>query len=113
MARTALTVVESTKAGTLLPAGATADVANGNVVNGNDGRVIVLAQNTNGASTARTVTITVTGAIDGFAPAPRTVSVAAGTTKTLGPYDTTAYSTALQISGDHAELKFQVIRIPG
>lgn len=111
MARTALTVTAASKAGTVLPAATAADVANGNSFP-NDGKTIVLATNTNGASTARTVTITVTGAIDGFAPAPRTISVAAGTTRILGPYETTNYSSTLQISGDHAELTFQVIRLP-
>lgn len=111
MARTALTPTASSKAGTVLPAGTAADVANGNSI-ANDGSTIILARNTNGASTARTVTITLTGAIDGFAPAPRTISVAAGTTKVLGPYEVTNYSSTLQISGDHAELEFQVIRVP-
>lgn len=111
MARTAITVTDSSKAGTVLPSEVAADVANGNSVV-NDGRTIILAHNTNAASTARTATITVTGAIDGFAPSPRTVSIAAGATKALGPYEVTNYSSTLQISGDHAELMFRAIRIP-
>lgn len=111
MARTALTITDSTKAGAVLPTETAADVANGNSV-ANDGRTIVLAHNTNAAATPRTATITVTGTIDGFAPAARTVSIAAGATKTLGPYEVGNYSSTLQISGDNAELKFLAIRIP-
>ena len=112
MARTALTVTNASKAGTVLPAEAAADVAQGNSIT-NDGRTIILAHNTNASSTARTATIAVTGTVDGFAPAARTVSVAAGATKVLGPYEVTNYSSTIQLNGDNAELKFLVIRIPG
>lgn len=112
MARTAIAATDSTKAGALLPAEPAADVANGNVVV-NDGRVIFLLHNTNGSSTARIATITLIGAIDGFAPAARTISVAAGTTKVAGPYEVVNYGTAFAISGDNAELKITPIRIPG
>lgn len=112
MARTAIAVTDPSKAGTAMPAETAADVANGNSIP-NDGKTIVLAHNTNASSTARTATITVTGTIDGFAPAARTVSIAAGATKVLGPYEVTNYSSTLQISGDNAELKFLAIRFPG
>lgn len=112
MARTPLSIVESSKAGTTLPAGTTADVANGNSV-ASDGRsVIVIASNSN-VSTPRTVTITPTATVDGLVPAARTVSLPASTSKVLGPYEVANYGTTLQISGDNADVKFQVIRIPG
>lgn len=112
MARTPIAVTDAGKAGNTVPTEVAADATNGNSIV-NDGRTIVLAHNTNAASTARTVTITIVGAIDGFAPAPRTVSIPAGATKVLGPYDVTSYSSTLQISGDNAELKFLAIRIAG
>jgi len=113
MARTPIAYVEPTKAGTTFPAETTADVANGNSVLGNDGRVVVLCRNSNGASTARVVTITPTATVDGLVPAARTVSIPAGASKLLGPYEVANYGTTLLISGDNAELKFTPIHFPG
>lgn len=112
MARTALTITDSSRSGTTLPAGTAADVANGNSVVGNNGSVMILAKNTNATSTVRNVTIALVGKIDGQSVTARTIPVAAGATALLGPYDTTNYGSTLQINGDHAELTFQVIR-PG
>lgn len=109
MPRTALTVTDSSKAGTALPTETAADVANGNSY-ANDGTVIVLAHNSNAGSTARTATITVAGKIDGFAPTARTVTIPAAATWILGPYDVSSYGSVVAISGDHAELKFNCIR---
>jgi hypothetical protein len=111
MARTLIPVVDTSKAGTTMPAEVAADVANGNYVP-NDGKTLVLARNANGASTARTVTITLVGTIDGFAPAARTISIPAGASKILGPYEVVNYGSQLQLSGDNAELKFTPIRVP-
>lgn len=113
MPRTAIAYVEPAKAGTTYPAESTADVANGNSVLGNDGRIIVFCRNSNGASTARTVTITPTATVDGLAVAARTISVPAGTSMLIGPYDVATYGSTLQISGDNAELKFIPIHVPG
>lgn len=107
MPRTALTIVDASKAGTTLPAGAAADVANGNSFP-NDARTLVIAANS--GVTPRTVTITPSIAPDGLAVAARTVALPASTTKLLGPYDIGTYGATLQISGDHADIKFQVIR---
>jgi hypothetical protein len=107
MARTPLTITDSSKAGTTLPAGTAADVVNGNSVV-NDGRTLVIAANA--GATPRTVTITPTATVDGLTAAARTVALPATTTKLLGPYDIGSYSTVLQISGDHADVKFQPIR---
>ncbi len=111
MPRTALTIVDSSKAGTVLAAGTAADVANGNSI-ANDGRSIIVIA-TNGGASTRTITITPTATVDGLVPAARTVSLAASAVKVLGPYDVASYSETLQISGDHADVKFQVIRVPG
>ncbi len=111
MARTLIPVVDTSKAGTTMPAEVAADVANGNYIP-NDGKTLVLARNANGASVARTVTIALVGTIDGFAPAARTISVPAGASKILGPYEVANYGSQLLISGDNAELKFTPIRVP-
>ncbi len=110
MPRTAIAVTESSKGGTTLPAPTAADVANGNSVV-NDGKTLVLASNA-GAST-RTITITPTATVDGLAPANRTVSLAASASKLLGPYEVGNYGDVLQISGDHADVKFQPLRVLG
>ena len=112
MARTSIAYVEATKAGTTWPAETTADVGNGNQVLGNDGQIVVLCHNTNGASTARTVTVTPTATVDGLAVANRTYSVPAGTSMLIGPFEVSTYSTTLQISGDNTELKFVPIHFP-
>lgn len=112
MARTSIAVTDSSKAGVALPAEPSSDTVNGNVV-ANDGRVLLLLHNTNGASTARTATISLIGTIDGFAPAARTISVAAGTYKVAGPFEVVNYGTALAVTGDNTELKIIPIRIPG
>lgn len=111
MPRTALTAVESSKAGTTLAAGTAADVANGNSV-AHDGKSIVIIATNAGVST-RTITITPTATVDGLVPAARTISMPASAVKVLGPYDIGSYSEVLQISADHADIKFQVIRVPG
>ncbi|MEU3452179.1 hypothetical protein ABZ671_00850 [Micromonospora sp. NPDC006766] len=111
MARTIVPVVDARKAGVAMAAEAAADVANGNFIP-NDGKTLLIARNGNSGSTARTVSIVVTGAIDGFTAAPRTVSIPAGETWVLGPYEVVNYSGTLQLNGDHAELKFQAVRLP-
>ena len=111
MPRTALTVTDSSKAGTVLAAGTAADVANGNSVT-SDGRSIIIVA-TNAGVTLRTITITPTATVDGLAPSNRTITLAASAVKVLGPYDVGSYSETLQISADHADVKFQPIRVVG
>jgi hypothetical protein len=107
MARTALTITDSSKAGTVLPAGTAADVANGNSLV-NDGRTLIIC--TNAGVTPRTITITPTVTVDGLTVAARTVALAASAVKVLGPYDIGTYSQVLAISADHADVKFQPLR---
>lgn len=112
MARTPIAVNDSTKAGAILPTEPSSDVAQGNSVV-NDGRVLLLLHNTNASSTARTLTIALVGTIDGFAPAARTIPVAAGQYKIAGPFEIVNYGTSLALNGDNAELKITPIRMPG
>ena len=110
MARTPITVIESSKAGTILPAPTAADVVNGNSITV-DPRTAVIATNT-GAST-RNITITPTATVDGLPVGNRTIALAAGVARLLGPYDVSTYSATLQISADNAEVTFRPIRVAG
>lgn len=113
MPRTALTnIIEPTRTGVAFPAGTAADVSNGNSIS-NDGRVVVIAINSN-ASLPRNVTVTPTATVDGLTAAARTTAIPAQSSVLLGPWDVANYSTTLQISGDNAtDVKFQIIRFPG
>lgn len=113
MPRTAMTnIISPSKTGTAFPVGTAVDVANGNSIT-NDGRVIVIAVNTN-ASLVRNVTVTPTATVDGLTAAARTSPVPAVSSILLGPWDVGNYGTTLQISGDNAtDLKFQIIQMPG
>lgn len=112
MPRTALTSYEPTRAGVALPAAVAADVTNGNSVV-NDGRIVVIASNSNGA-VIRNVIVTPTGTVDGLAAATRTSPIPVSSSILLGPWDVGNYSTTLQISGDNAtDVKFQVLHFPG
>lgn len=113
MPRTPMTnIISPSKAGTAFPAGTAVDVANGNSIS-NDGRVLVIAANTN-ASLTRNVTVTPTATVDGLAAAARTSPVPAVSSILLGPWDVGNYGSTLQISGDNAtDLKFQIIQMPG
>lgn len=112
MARTAIAYADVSKTGVALPTETAADVANGNSMP-NDGRVILIVRNANGASTARVLSLGFTGTVDGYVPAARTYSVAAGTSKVIGPFETSKYGTSLALNGDNAELKITGLRLPG
>jgi hypothetical protein len=109
MPRTNINVVQSTRAGVAIT-GTAADVANGNTIP-NDGSVALLLKNTNASSTARVLTIHIAATIDGQAVTDRTVSVAAGAERIVGPFDPSTYGGRLKINGDNAELLITPIRI--
>lgn len=104
MSRTAITVTPITRAGVAPPSEATGDVAQGNTVP-NDGNTFLLVRNSNGASTARVLTIRLSGGADGQSIVPRTVSIPAAASRYIGPFDTASYGTDLLLDPDHAELK--------
>ncbi|MET8978552.1 hypothetical protein ABZX85_23330 [Streptomyces sp. NPDC004539] len=110
MPRTALTPIQATRAGTVLPAAVAGDVANGNGV-ANDGRVILIVKNTNASAVARTVTFAFTKTVDGQAVTSRAETIPAGETQVFGPFPPTDYGTSLAVNADNAELTVQVIRI--
>lgn len=105
MARGAITPYVITRAG-LNQATATATTgvpADGHKVINRPG-TFVEVKNTNGASTARTVTFVIVGGKDGQAIAPRTKSIAAGVTYKFGPFPSEMYGGHILIDVDHAEL---------
>lgn len=93
MARTAFTVVTSAAAGTVIPAPAAVDAANGNSFL-NSGREMI--EITNGAATPITVTIVTNGTyVVGSAIYPiadLAVTVVNATSKVLGPFDKTLFN---------------------
>ena len=75
----------------------------------NDSRTWLTARN-NGA-TPRTVTIRLSGLVDGQAIEPKTVSVPATSSRYIGPFDTTRYGRTVLIDVDHADLRLSAYRI--
>ncbi|MFG3585117.1 hypothetical protein [Streptomyces sp. NPDC047990] len=110
MARTNVTATQATRAGTTLPAAAAGDATNGNQI-ANDGRVVLIAKNTNGTSTARTITFQTARSVDGLTNPTRQESIPAGETQVIGPFPPTDYGTVLAFDVSHAELTIQAIRV--
>lgn len=110
MARTTISAVTATRAGTVLPAAVAGDATNGNAI-ANDGRVVLIAKNTNGASTARTITFQTARTIDGLTNPTRQESIPAGETQVLGPFPPTDYGTTLNFDVSNAEVTLQAIRV--
>lgn len=110
MARVNVPVTTITRTGVAPAAEVNGDAAQGHVV-ANDGRTFLLVRNANGASTARTLTVVIQGAIDGFSPAPRTYSIAAGASRYIGPFDVASYGSLMQVNVDNAELKLSAYNL--
>ena len=104
MARTSLPHTNISRAGVAPGAEVNGDVANGHTTV-NDGRVLILARNSNGASTARTITFRLPGTVDGQSVTSRAVSIPAGASRYFGPFPTSVYPGKVEIDVDNAELK--------
>lgn len=111
MPRVAVNGADVSRAGVTLPTETNGDATNNHFIL-NDGNVIIVARNSNGASTARTLTIVLPGAVDGQAITPKAHSIAAGVSKVFGPYPTSTYGTTMSINVDNAELKLYTLRVP-
>lgn len=111
MARLTLTPSQVTRAGLTLPAETTLVAVDGGQFANNGVDTFLLAHNTNGASTARTLTIHISKLIDGAAVADKTFSIAAGTTKLIGPFPTDFYGSTMTVDVDNAELKLSVFSL--
>jgi hypothetical protein len=110
MPRVAIPVNTVTRAGI-----ANATEVNGDTVNGhtlpNDGRTWLEVRNSNGAATARTVTIRLSQTVDGQTVTSRTKSIPAGTTHKVGPFPAGQYGDNLLVDVDNAELKLTAYRL--
>jgi len=110
MARGSIPVTAITRAGVAPPAETNGDATNNHTVN-NDGKVIILVRNSNGASTARTVTFRVNKTVDGQAVASRAVSIPAGASRYFGPFPVETYGEDLLVDVDNAELKLSAFHL--
>lgn len=110
MARTSINATQATRAGTTLPAAAAGDAVNGNSI-ANDGRTVLIVKNTNGASTARTITFQTSRTVDGLTNPTRQESIPAGETQVIGPFPPTDYGTTLAFDVSNAEVTIQAIRV--
>lgn len=108
MARTNIAATQASRAGTVLPAATAGDVVNGNST-ANDGRVVLIVNNTGASS--RTMTFTTARTIDGLTNPVRSEAIPAGETQVFGPFDPNDYGTTLAYNADNAELTINPIRI--
>lgn len=89
------------------------DVANGNSIAGNDGRIFMEVKNDDASS--QTVTVPTPGDVDGLAIADLVVSLTAGQTKLIGPFAPGTFNQSdglVYIDPSDADLKFRVYRAP-
>lgn len=110
MARTAVPVSALSRAGVAPPSETDGDATNGNSVI-NDGQTFLLVRNSNGASTARTITFRPSAKVDGQS-VTRAVSIDAAASRYFGPFPTGIYGRTLQVDVDNAELKLSAFRLP-
>lgn len=110
MPRTNIAATQASRSGAVLPAPTAGDAVNGNST-ANDGRVVLIVKNTNGASTARTITFATTVSVDGLTAPVRSESVPAGETQVFGPFPPNDYGTTLAYNVDNAELTVQALRV--
>ncbi|RKR92772.1 hypothetical protein BDK92_7252 [Micromonospora pisi] len=111
MPRVSIPVTEVTRAG-IAPAAETNGNATDNHVVANNGKVILLVRNSNGAATARTVTVRFARDVDGQAVTPRTYEIPAAASRYIGPFDQATYGAQMQVDVDHADLKLSAYRLP-
>lgn len=109
MARTAIAVTQSTRAGTTLPAATAGDATNGHSVP-NNGRVVLIIENT-GTTSPHDVTFALAEKVDGLTVGPRVESVANGETQVFGPFPPGEYGDSLLVDVDNAELAIQAIGV--
>lgn len=110
MARGAIPVSALSRAGVAPPSETNGDATNNHSVV-NDGATFLLVRNSNGASTARTVTFRPTSTVDGQS-VTRAVSIAAAASRYFGPFPTGIYGRSLLVDVDNAELKLSAFRLP-
>lgn len=108
MPRTSIAATQASRSGTVLPAATAGDAINGNAVQ-NDGRTVLIVNNTGASS--RTITFHTTVKVDGLTGPVRSESIPAGETQVFGPFPPNDYGTTLGFNVDNAELTVQVLRV--
>lgn len=108
MPRVAIAPTQATRAGTVLPAATVGDATENHSVQ-NDGRVILIVNNTGAAS--HDITFHTARTIDGLAAPTRVETIPAGQTQVIGPFPPTDYGTTLLVDVAHAELTINAIRV--
>ena len=86
MPRTAITVTTPTRAGVTQPSTQASDSTNGMVVQNNTGAIILEVKNNNAGTQTISFPFRASATIDGVTPADKTVSIATGVTKLIGPF---------------------------
>ena len=110
MARTTITPTAITRTGVAPPAETTPDVAQGNAIP-NSGALYLLLRNSNGASTARNLTVAFANTVDGQTVPPKSYAVAAGASLYVGPFPISTYGQTLNVNADNAELKIVALQV--
>jgi hypothetical protein len=107
-ARVDIPVTLSDRSGVTVPAAVPGDATNFNSVV-NSGSTVLLVKNT--GTTTHTISFHLDRTVDGFAPAPRTKTLAAGASLVFGPFAVADYGPILHVDVDNAELTIQPFRI--
>lgn len=108
MPRTSIATTQASRSGTVLPAATAGDVVNGNSV-ANDGRTVLIVNNT--GATSRTITFQTTVSVDGLTAPVRSETIPAGETQVFGPFSPNDYGNPLGFNVDNAEVTVQAIRV--
>jgi hypothetical protein len=111
MPRLDMPVTTITRAGVAPPAEVVGDPANNHQF-ANDGETFLIVRNA-GATVARVVSVVFSRSVDGFVPAPRTVSVPVGATRYLGTYPPVDYGSTVAVNVDNAELRLTALSTQG
>lgn len=111
MARSALTINTISKIGLAVPTETNGDPVNNHLLPNDGTKTFLLARNSNGSATARTLTVRLQGSVDGQAITPKTYSIPAGASRYIGPFDTTRYGSSVEVDVDNAELKLTAFRL--
>ncbi len=111
MPATLITPTAVTRSGVAPPAETTGDTVNMNYFP-NDGSTYILVRNSNGAATARTMSVQFANGVDGQTITPKPYVIPAGASRYIGPFDVTVYGSTLTFASDNAELKYVVLQFP-
>lgn len=111
MPRVVVPVTQTVRAGVKVADEVSGDAVNNHYYN-NSGKTLLLARNSNGSATARTVTVVTSSTVDEQAVADRAIVIPAGETWVLGPYDVVNYGAQVSVNVDNAELKLRAVE-PG